>query len=59
MFTCEESGKTCEESGKAPRENISRPPFWKKDFLEKDFCSFENGLLGYSKSLFQKESPKG
>ena len=23
------------------------------------FCSFENGLLGYSESLFQKESPGG
>ena len=29
-------------------------PF-KKGFLEKDFCSFENSLLGCSKDLFQKK----
>ena len=44
---------------KALCENISKPPFSKRIFLEKDFCSFENSLLGYSRSLFQKESPKG
>ena len=27
-----------------------------KGFLEKYFCSFENSLLGYSRSLFQKET---
>ena len=54
MFACEESDKACEESGKAPCENTSKPPL-----LEKDFCSSENGLLGYSRSPFQKESLEG
>ena len=55
-----ESGKACEESCKAPCKNTSKPPFLEKGFfLEKDYCSFENSLLGYSRSPFQKESPGG
>ena len=50
---CEESGETCGESNKTPCENTSKPPFWKKIF-----CSFENSLLGYSRSLFQKGKPQ-
>ena len=51
--------KACEESGKTPCKNTSTPPFRKRIFLEKYFCNFENSLLGYSRSLFQKESPRG
>ena len=29
-----------------------------KDFLENYFCSFENGLLGCSRSFFQEEKPR-
>ena len=47
------------ESSKALCGNTSEPPFWQRIFLEKDFHSFENGLLGNSRSLFQKESPGG
>ena len=34
-------------------------PFEKGFFGKRFFCSFENSLLGYSESLFRKESPKG
>ena len=65
MFACEESYKACEKSGKACDES-GKILMWKylkatlseKEFLEKDFCSFENGLLGCSRSLFQKEKPR-
>ena len=59
MFACEESDKACEESGKALYENTSKPSLLENDFLEQDFCSSENGLLGYRKSPFQKESLEG
>ena len=48
----------CEENGKAPCKILQSLPF-KKGFLEKYFCSFENILLGYSRSLFRNESPGG
>ena len=57
--TYEESDKVCEESDKAPCEKTSKPPFRKRSFVKRFFCSFENSLQGYSKSLFQKESPRG
>ena len=50
---CEESDKACEESDKAPCENALHP------FFGNFFCSFEDSLKGYSRSLFQKESPRG
>ena len=46
---------------KAVKPHVKIPqslPF-KKGFLEKDFCSFENSLLGCSKDLFQKKCPGG
>ena len=54
-----ESGKACEESCKAPCKYLKASLFRKRIFLEKDYCSFENSLLGYSRSPFQKESPGG
>ena len=59
MFNVRKAIKHVRKAIKALCENISKPPFLKRIFLEKDFCSFENSLLGYSRSLFQKESPKG
>ena len=48
---CEESGNACKESNKTLGENTSHPLFGKR------FRSFENSLLGYSRSLSQKGKP--
>ena len=53
---CKESSKACEESCKAPWKYLT-PPFG-NGFLKHIFCPFENSLLGYNESLFQKESPE-
>ena len=42
-----------------PHVKIPQSLPFKKGFLEKDFCSFENSLLGYSRDLFQKECLRG
>ena len=48
---CEESGNACKESDKTLCENTSHP------FFGKRFRSFENSLLGYSRSLSQNGKP--
>ena len=58
MFACEESCKACEESCKDPCENTSKPPLLERIFGNKFFYSFENSLLGYSRSLFPKGKPR-
>ena len=42
-------------------KNTSKPVFGKpfEKYFWKIFLSFENSLLGYSKSIFQKENPGG
>ena len=56
---CDKSGKACKESSKVPRKYLTTFVLKKDFFVKRFFCSFENSLLRYSESLFQKESPGG
>ena len=55
---CKESNKACEESDKAFEGSCKAPWKYLTPLFGKHFCSFENSLLGYSRSLFQKGKPR-